>query len=114
MDRGEAAAIAGTCCPVTSDIHAALGIVPAAGREAVEPALVNRHGLFCDLRRARAIRNHHRACDQQPKGFIHGTGPVPGLGPSLYGPLLPIPSTEQKFQTANTGAPGGWWPTTPV
>ncbi len=87
MDRGEAGATAGTCCPVTSDIHAALGIIRAAGREAVELALVNRRGSCRDLRRARAIRNHHRACDQQPKGFIHGTGPVPGLGPSLYGPF---------------------------
>jgi len=86
MDRGEAGAAAGTCCPVTSDIHAALRIIPAAGREAVEPALVNRRGLCRDLRRARAVRNHHRACDQQqPKEFIHGTGPIPGLGPSLYG-----------------------------
>ena len=80
MDRGEAGAAAGTCCPVTSDIHTALGIIPAARREAVEPALVNRRGLCRDLSRARAIRNRHRACDQQqPKGFIHGTGPVPGL-----------------------------------
>jgi len=63
MDRGEAGAAAGTCCPVTSDIHTALGIIPAARREAVEPALVNRRGLCRDLSRARAIRNRHRACD---------------------------------------------------
>ena len=88
MDGGEAGAAAGTCCPVTSDIHTALCIVPAAGREAVEPALVNRRGLCRDLLRARAIRNHHRACDQQqPKGFIHGTGPLLFQIHSLYGPF---------------------------
>ncbi len=88
MDRGEAGAAAGTCCPVTSDIHAALCIIPAAGREAVEPALVHRRGLCRDWRRVRAVRNQHRPCDQQqPKEFIHGTGPVPGLVLFLYGPF---------------------------
>ena len=88
MHRGEAGTAAGPRRPVTSDIHAALRIIPAAGREAVEPALVHRRGLCRDWRRARAIRNHDRPCDQQqPKELIHGTGPVPGLVLFLYGPF---------------------------
>jgi hypothetical protein len=72
-----------------SDIHAAFGIVPAAGREAVEPALVNRCAscrrmgrmvratVHREVRRAGAVPDQHRAGDQQkPKSFIHGTGPV--------------------------------------
>jgi len=86
MDRGEAGAAAGTCCPVTSDIRTALCIVSAARREAVESALVNRRGLCRDLRRARAIRNHRRACDQQqPKEFVHGR--IPGLVLFHHGPF---------------------------
>ncbi len=97
MDRGEAGAAARTHCPVTSDIHAALCIIPAAGREAVELALVNRCGSCCDLRRARAVRNHHRACDQQqPEGFIHGTGSLSWSRPFSLWTIL-----DQRSCSAN-------------
>ena len=100
MDRGEAGAAAGTCCPVTSDIHAALCIIAAAADKTVELALVNRCGWRRDLRRARAFRNRHRACDQQqPKEFIHGTGPIDGLG------VLFMDYSTYSVDTTNSG---GW------
>jgi hypothetical protein len=67
-----------------------------------------------EVRRAGAVPDQHRAGDQQqPKWFIHGTGPVSGLGPFALWTILPIPSTEQTSRP-RAPAQGGGRPTTPV